>query len=50
MSETVIKMKNVSRTYQMGEEEVHALRGISFEVQQGEFLAIMGPSGSVKST
>ena len=50
MSETVIKMKNVSRTYQMGEEEVHALRGISFEVQQGEFIFIMGPSGSGKST
>lgn len=49
MSE-VIKMTEVSRVYKMGGNEVHALRGISFSVQQGEFLSIMGPSGSGKST
>lgn len=49
MSE-VIRIKDVSRVYKMGDNEVHALRGISFSVQQGEFLSIMGPSGSGKST
>lgn len=47
---TVIKLKNVWRSYEMGELQVDALRGISFEVEQGEFLSIMGPSGSGKST
>lgn len=50
MPETVIRMENVSRVYKMGDNEVHALRGISFSVEQGEFLSIMGPSGSGKST
>ena len=50
MSETVIQMQNVAKLYKMGEETVHALRGISFKVSQGEFLSIMGPSGSGKST
>lgn len=50
MSEIVIKMQDVVRTYQMGDNCVYALRGVSFEVKQGEFLSIMGPSGSGKST
>jgi len=46
----VISMSDVTKIYSMGEEKVHALRGISFNVEQGEFLSIMGPSGSGKST
>lgn len=48
--EPIILMENVVKTYSMGEQEVHALRGISFSVRQGEFMSIMGPSGSGKST
>lgn len=48
--DNVIQIENLTKVYQMGEIQVHALRGISFTVKRGEVLAIMGPSGSGKST
>ncbi|WP_288110185.1 ABC transporter ATP-binding protein, partial [Bacteroides acidifaciens] len=46
----VIEIQNIRRDFQVGDETVHALRGVSFTINEGEFVTIMGTSGSGKST
>jgi len=50
MTETIMKLQDVWKIYRMGEVEVPALRGVSVEIKKGDFVAIMGASGSGKST
>ena len=50
MSETIISVKSLVKIYKMGDVEVHALRGVNVDIRQGDFVAIMGKSGSGKST
>ncbi|MBF9014411.1 MULTISPECIES: ABC transporter ATP-binding protein [unclassified Oceanispirochaeta] len=46
----MIKLNNISRTYPMGSVEVHALKGVNLHVLQGDFVAVVGPSGAGKTT
>jgi putative ABC transport system ATP-binding protein len=50
MAKKIIELQNLVKTYKIGDTEVRALRGVSYTVDEGDFLAIMGPSGSGKSS
>ena len=50
MQDAYVKLENVTKVYRMGEVEIHAVDGIDFEIQQGEFVVIVGPSGAGKTT
>src|SRR5687768_17057715 len=48
--EYIVRVRGVKRTYEVGGQPVHALRGIDLDIKRGEYISIMGPSGSGKST
>jgi putative ABC transport system ATP-binding protein len=50
MDKSIIRLENITRDFHVGDEVVHALRGVSFSISKGEFVTIMGASGSGKST
>ena len=47
---SIVTLKDVKKTYPLGKTEVHAIKGVTFDIEKGDFISIIGPSGSGKST